>query len=152
MRGQSAWKEHWHSAEHYAREFQYRLDTHMPLYAANYQLTNPGKGKKLDLVNPASILGTNCVELAVEFTLSHTIVCRVRNVRREIVQSHKTRPILVKTSCFVQYKIMVRGLENVSVEIYKIFLKGFRHRLSTVFGIFGATCLVRQRIRPSRNC
>ena len=29
----------------------------MPLYAANYQLTNPGKVKKLDLVSPASIPG-----------------------------------------------------------------------------------------------
>ena len=57
LRGQSAWKEHWRSPDHYAREFQYRIDNHLPLYAANYQLTNPGRGKKLDLVDPASIPG-----------------------------------------------------------------------------------------------
>ena len=57
LRGQSSWKAHWHTSEHFTREFQYRLEKRLPLYAGNYQLTNPGKGKKVDLVDPASIPG-----------------------------------------------------------------------------------------------
>ena len=57
LRGKSAWKEHWRSPDHYALEFQYRIDNHYPVYSANYQLTNPGRGKKVDLVDPASFPG-----------------------------------------------------------------------------------------------
>ena len=55
LRGQSAWKAHWRSSEHYALEFQYRINNFLPVYSANYQLTNPGRGKKVDLVDPASL-------------------------------------------------------------------------------------------------
>ena len=57
LRGQSAWKAHWRSSEHYALEFQYRINNFLPVYSANYQLTNPGRGKKVDLVDPASFPG-----------------------------------------------------------------------------------------------
>ena len=57
LRGQSAWKAHWRSSEHYALEFQYRITNFLPVYSANYQLTNPGRGKKVDLVDPASLPG-----------------------------------------------------------------------------------------------
>ena len=54
-RGQTAWKAHWHSRKHYALEFRYRVLRRLPLYSCNFQVKNPGKGKKLDLLDPAAV-------------------------------------------------------------------------------------------------
>ena len=54
-RGQSGWKAHWHSPKHYALEYRYRVRMQLPLYACNFQFKNPGKGKQLDLLDPATV-------------------------------------------------------------------------------------------------
>ena len=81
LRGQSAWKAHWRSKEHYALEFQYRITNFLPVYSANYQLTNPGRGKKVDLVDPASLPEMSCVALAVKFIWNLLIVCPFLSMR-----------------------------------------------------------------------
>ena len=68
LRGQSAWKEHWCSPEHYALEFQYRINNHLPVYSANYQLTNPGRGKKVNWFILPAFLETSCVVSVVACT------------------------------------------------------------------------------------
>ena len=54
-RGQTAWKAHWHSPKHYALEYRYRVRRRLPLYARNFQVKNPGKGKQLDLLDPEDV-------------------------------------------------------------------------------------------------
>ena len=117
LRGQSAWKAHWRSSEHYALEFQYRITNFLPVYSANYQLTNPGRGKKVDLVDPASLPGDELRRISGEVYLEP--VDRLSLLEREARERSKSPvcfEIFVK-AMWISYLIdgLVRGRKFVDV-------------------------------------